>query len=67
MCNWQFKQNVKQQGSSAGFWYDLTMGGYIDLEAVLKNKEDIIKIKEAVNLLESFEKQLEDEDLLNEF
>ncbi len=40
---------------SEGFWYALTMGGYLNPEDVLDNETDIIKVNEAINILTEFE------------
>ena len=64
---WLVKEDVKKQGSSDGFWYDLVYGGYIKPEEVLKDKDQLNKLKEAIETVSSFESMLEEEDLLNEF
>lgn len=38
-----------------GFWYAISVGGYIDPEDILKNKEDIKKVRNAINILLEFE------------
>jgi len=67
MINWEFKEDAEQQGGSDGFWYDITDGGYIRPEELLKNEEQIKKINEAIDIVMSFEKALEDNDLILEF
>ena len=37
MINWKFKENAELQGSTDGFWYDITDGGYIEPELLLDN------------------------------
>jgi hypothetical protein len=37
--NWKFNPNVEPQGSSDGFWYDLTSGGYIKPSELLADEE----------------------------
>ena len=64
---WKFKENAAPQGSSDGFWYDITRGGYIKPEDVLADPEQLEKVTEAVNVLESFEAALESAGLLEEF
>lgn len=67
MIIWDFKIDAEPQGTSNGFWYDITMGGYIKPEEVLDNKDQIKKLKEAIELVQSFEEALEENGLLNEF
>ena len=65
--DWKIRKDAKPQGSSEGFWYDITDGGYIKLEEVLMDKEQIKAVNDAVDLLQSLEETLESEELLNEF
>lgn len=65
--DWDFSKDAKPQGSSDGFWYDLTDGGYIDIKAVLKHEDQIKKLQDAIDVVHSFEIALEREGLLNEF
>jgi hypothetical protein len=65
--DWKFKENALSQGSSDGFWYDITCGGYIKLTELMEDKEQIKKLEEAIELVESFEQALIDNDLINEF
>lgn len=64
---WKFKKDAEPQGSSDGFWYDLTSGGYISPSAVLEDEEQLKKLNDAIAVVSSFESALEDEELLNEF
>ena len=64
---WKFKKNVKPVGSSNGFWYDITMGGYILPERLLDDPQQLEKLEEAIGIVEDFEKTLKYNDLLNEF
>ena len=64
---WRFKPTAKPQGSSDGFWYDLTDGGYLKPEACLADPMQVKAVQEAVALLRSFEQALTDAELLNEF
>lgn len=43
-------------GSSDGFWYDLTKGGYFDLEDVMMDPKQIKQMSEAVQLVQKLEK-----------
>lgn len=64
---WKLKDNIEPQGSSEGFWYDITLGGYITPEKILADDKQLEKLHEALNIVESFEKALIDNGLLNEF
>lgn len=64
---WKFKKDAEPQGSSDGFWYDLTQGGYIKLSDVLEDPEQIEKVQAAVALLSSLERSMKEHELLNEF
>lgn len=64
---WQFKKNAPVQGSSDGFWYDVTGGGYISPEVVLVDKTQIKAVQDAVKVLKSFEDALEAAGLIDEF
>jgi len=65
--DWKFKDGAKPQGSSDGFWYDLTGGGYLKLEAVLDDADQLKRAQEAVETLWSLEEALSAADLINEF
>lgn len=67
MLDWKFKKAAEKQGSSDGFWYDITSGGYIMPEEVLEDKDQIAQVTQAVDLLLSFEAALQKADLLEEF
>jgi len=54
-------------GSSNGFWYDLTDGGYINPDEILVDKDKAKKINEAIKLLRDWEDELRDDEMLNEF
>lgn len=63
---WKFKKDAEEQGSSAGFWYDLTDGGYIKPESILEDVHQLEQLKAAIELVRSFEFALEAEGLTNE-
>jgi len=63
---WKFKKNAEPPGSSDDFWYALN-NGYITPEEVLADLEQLQKLEDAVELLNSFEQALEDNDLRIEF
>lgn len=54
-------------GSSDGFWYDLSSGGYIKPEECLEDEKDIAAVNMAIMVLEKFESALEAADALAEF
>ena len=64
---WQFKDGAPMQGSSNGFWYDVTYGGYIKPAAVLSDAAELTIIRDAIETVRSFERALEAAELLNEF
>jgi lipid-A-disaccharide synthase-like uncharacterized protein len=63
---WKFKKDAEPQGGSDGFWYDLTMGGYIKLEHVLADKDQLKAATDAVALLSSLENAMIANELINE-
>lgn len=65
--DWKLKLDAEPQGSSNGFWYDLTDGGYIHLEQLIEDSEQLQKARDAVLLLHSLEVALANNELLNEF
>jgi len=48
------------------FWYDLTDGGYIKPEKLLKDKVQAKKITEAVELLREFKREAEEQGVIEE-
>ncbi len=67
MIRFKLKDDIEPQGSSDGFWYDITEGGYIKPEKILADKEELKEVLRAIKFLYSFEQVLIDNDLLNEF
>jgi len=65
--NWKFKDGVEPQGSSDGFWYDLTRGGYIHPEELLDDKMQLAAVEAAISTLVDFEKAMNEAELINEF
>lgn len=61
--NWKFKKDVPPQGSSDGFWYDITDGGYIKPEEILDDQVQLDTVNEAIKVLKSFEMALEAEGI----
>lgn len=46
------------------FWYDLTDGGYIRPEELLKNEEDINKIKDALKIIMDWKSEMEEKEII---
>ena len=67
VMEWKFKKDAESQGSSDGFWYDLTGGGYITPEDILEDSIQLSKLERAIGVVRSFENALERNDLINEF
>lgn len=61
----EFKEGA--EWPNAEFWHDLTVGGYPKVEDLLSDPAQIKEIKNAVKLLESFQSQLEDEGIIEEW
>jgi len=66
IVEWLFRKNAKRQGTSNGFWYDLTEG-YIVPEIVLEDEKRIRILKDAIETVKGFEEALEDAELINDF
>lgn len=64
--DWVFKKDVPEQGSSDGFWYDITIGGYINPEEILDDEKQVQQVKEAIALLQDFERALENNGFTGE-
>ena len=64
---WKLNLDAEPQGGSDGFWYDITKGGYIHLESLIIDFEQLKMAKDAVKLLYSLELALEEAELLNEY
>ena len=64
---WKFKKDAEPQGSSDGFWYDITLGGYIEPKDLLEDEDQIKQLNKAIELVQSFEDAMDAKGLLNEF
>ena len=64
---WKFKEGAEATNGSDGFWYELTVGGYIKPENFLSDSEQLSQLRDAIKLVRSFELALVDNDLWNEF
>lgn len=53
--------NKGLQVTTTNFWYDLSMGGYLDPYEICENMDDAIKIKDAVELLQDFQHSCEEQ------
>jgi hypothetical protein len=58
---WNIKEDSYKRAvyDSYDFWYDLTMGGYIQPEKVLQVNQ-AKKLQNAIDIVESFQKAFED-------
>lgn len=56
--DWKFKENIPPQGSSGGFWYDITIGGYINLRDVIEDKKQLKEVLHSIELLQNLENVL---------
>lgn len=65
--DWELNPEAQPQGTSNGFWYDITGGGYLKPEDVLISQLQIDQVRAAISTLLSFECALDDAGLLNEF
>lgn len=54
----EVKENISV--ATGDFWYDLFDGGYIRPEELLKDKEDIDAVLNAIEVLREFEESLQD-------
>lgn len=65
----KYQEGIREEGvgSSNGFWYDLTDGGYIKPEEILRDKNRVEEIKAAIQLLEDWRDELNEDGVLNEF
>ena len=53
---WELADNLPiNVGGSDGFWYNVTDGGYCNVEEVLADEVDIKKVKDAIKTLREFE------------
>lgn len=58
--DWKLKEGITLDDicnifEDDGFWYDIANGGYIEPEDILCDEEQIKKLKEAIELVKSFE------------
>jgi hypothetical protein len=60
--NWNFKKDAEPV-VTGDYWYDLT-NGYLDLQQLLVNEDQIKKLQDAIKTIESFEKAMQEAGLL---
>jgi hypothetical protein len=49
------------------FWYDITVGGGINLSTILTVKDQILEVESAINTIEDFKNQAEKSGVLEEW
>jgi len=59
----ELKKNIDEDQimgivDNEGFWYALSDGGYLNPEEILKNKEDIKRVKNAIKIIREFQYSL---------
>lgn len=65
--DWKLNTEAEPQGSSDGFWYDLTDGGCIKLDKLLLDVGQVQAARDAIDLLVSLKASLDKAELLLEF
>jgi hypothetical protein len=60
----KFKEGSKIE--TGDFYYDLFYGGYIKPEDILVNKDDIIKVNNAIRVLEEFESSATEQGIIED-
>lgn len=65
----KYQEGIVEEGvgTSNGFWYDLTDGGYIKPEEILTDENRVKELNDAIQLLEDWRSELEEDGVLNEF
>lgn len=61
----KIKKDAEQIGS-ADFYYDLFNGGYFDPVRLLEDPDDIIKVNEAIYVIQEYQAALDDADMIEE-
>ena len=49
------------KASTSDFWYDLTEGGYLKPEKMLKKESDAKRVKDAIAVIKEFELSCEEQ------
>lgn len=47
--------------STDDFWYDLTLGGYLNPDQILEDPKEALRVNEAINVLLEFERACEEQ------
>lgn len=47
------------KASTSDFWYDLTLGGYLNPDEICESPEDARRVKEAIEVVKEFEDSCE--------
>ena len=55
----KIKEDCK--ASTSEFWYDLTMGGYLNPEEILEDPEDVLRVQKAIAIVREFEMSCEEQ------
>ena len=63
---WQIDKDAEPHCSSESFWYDLTDGGYLEIDDYLTDVDQIKKVGDAIKLIQSLEQALDKAGLLEE-
>jgi len=64
--DWKFKEDAEPVADTDGFWYLLVDGGYIHPERMIDDKLQLEILKEAIEVVESFEDAIIENGLLEE-
>lgn len=66
IAKWDFMRGIEPVVDTDGFWYMINEG-YINPEKLLGNEEQIRIVEDALETLKSFEEELRDQGLLEEY
>jgi len=64
--DWKLKDDIEPIPLTDSFYYLLMYGGYIKPEYLLTDEDQVKQVRDAMAVLSSFEKVLEDNELLEE-
>lgn len=54
-------------GTSNGFGYDVFQGGYIRPDEILLDQERVKQLQDAIDIIEAWREELDDDGILNDF
>ena len=60
----EFKKNAHV--TTDDFFYDLFLGGYIKPEEILVNEDDIVRVNDAINVIQEFYDDADEAEILEE-